>query len=432
MRESLTELSSSIEELQVATETLRKQNEELMAIRWQIAAERQYYQELFEYDPNCCLVTTKDGTIREVNQQASKLLNVSAKYLTNKSLAVFIPVAQKSQYYNQLNQLRSGDISNATWQLDIMPRKQQPVTSNCKVVAIRDSEQNILNLRWCISTTTNQTIKSESKTPLSQLAKSDDKSEFSNGSTSVSEINSELVGLGMRQEISKLASGKALTSILIDNLRYPLYNLTTQLVEISHNQINTNNGGKQFNGRFLEMQHDLKDILHHFNNAYILDRLKARQDLQPSIIDYTVFCQQIIRQIEQRNNTTQQIIFDCSESYGGICDVFLLDRILCNLLDCSLQYSPADSVIEVKLSKKESYYIVIEIANIAQGSFQAELAQMLQPLVHQDNLEQLTAANLELAVVKQCAILLQSAIELEYQPNSGTIITVMLPLKMNL
>ena len=35
LRESLTELSASIEELQVATETLRQQNEELIASRQQ-------------------------------------------------------------------------------------------------------------------------------------------------------------------------------------------------------------------------------------------------------------------------------------------------------------------------------------------------------------------------------------------------------------
>jgi PAS domain-containing protein len=62
------ELGIASEELQVAVETLRQQNEELAGVHQELEAERQRYQELFEFAPQAYLITDVEGTIREANR----------------------------------------------------------------------------------------------------------------------------------------------------------------------------------------------------------------------------------------------------------------------------------------------------------------------------------------------------------------------------
>ena len=69
--ECLEELSISTQELEVAAEQLRQQNEELAFSQVEIEKERQRYLELFEFAPDGYLVTDGRGNIREVNRAAA-------------------------------------------------------------------------------------------------------------------------------------------------------------------------------------------------------------------------------------------------------------------------------------------------------------------------------------------------------------------------
>ena len=59
--EVLEELQSTLEELRVAEETLRKQNDELMLASETIEAERRRYEDLFEFAPDGYLATDAMG-----------------------------------------------------------------------------------------------------------------------------------------------------------------------------------------------------------------------------------------------------------------------------------------------------------------------------------------------------------------------------------
>ena len=65
------ELGTASEELQVAAEQLSEQNQTLVAMRSQMEAERQRYQDLFEFLPDACLVTNGEGKIEEANRAAT-------------------------------------------------------------------------------------------------------------------------------------------------------------------------------------------------------------------------------------------------------------------------------------------------------------------------------------------------------------------------
>ncbi len=68
-------LRNTLEELHVADEELRQQNEELMAVRQALETERQHYLNLFDFAPDGYLKTDFEGMIQEANYAAAVLFN---------------------------------------------------------------------------------------------------------------------------------------------------------------------------------------------------------------------------------------------------------------------------------------------------------------------------------------------------------------------
>lgn len=99
------ELRVTLEELQVAEEELWQQQEELETARHLVEAERQRYQDLFEFAPDGYLVTDPAGTIQEANRAAALLLNIAPQRLIGKPLSVFIPPEERRVFRDHLTRL---------------------------------------------------------------------------------------------------------------------------------------------------------------------------------------------------------------------------------------------------------------------------------------------------------------------------------------
>ncbi len=102
---ALEELNTAFEELQVAEEELRAQNEELAVAQAAMEAERQRYQELFEFAPDGYLVTDAQGKIQEANLAAARLLNIEQRFLVGKPLLNFVAEPERRDFRTKLNQL---------------------------------------------------------------------------------------------------------------------------------------------------------------------------------------------------------------------------------------------------------------------------------------------------------------------------------------
>jgi PAS domain S-box-containing protein len=149
LMQSLEEFSKAIEELQVATEELYQQTDELVASRWLLEGERQRYQEFLELAPFGYLITTKEGTIRETNPVAARLLNVPQQRVVGKPLIVFIAPEQRREFYAQLHELPPGE-SNRQWQVWIQPRHGVCLKALCTISPLQDAQNQILGWHWCI------------------------------------------------------------------------------------------------------------------------------------------------------------------------------------------------------------------------------------------------------------------------------------------
>src|SRR5258708_12709122 len=94
-----------MEELRVAEEQLRLQNQQLVIAKYIVEKPRKRYEDLFQSAPDAYLVTDEHGTICEANRAASLLLNAPTKHLVGKPMAVYIASKDQNNFHPQFPQL---------------------------------------------------------------------------------------------------------------------------------------------------------------------------------------------------------------------------------------------------------------------------------------------------------------------------------------
>jgi len=143
------QLSTALEELQVASEELYQQHQELLVTQQDLAAERQRYQELFEFAPDAYLVSDINGVIQEANMAAATLLNRSQQFLVGKPLACYVVEEERRAFRNQLNQLQQVE-GVQEWEVSLRSQEQTPITASVRVATIRNREGDPVGLRWLL------------------------------------------------------------------------------------------------------------------------------------------------------------------------------------------------------------------------------------------------------------------------------------------
>lgn len=100
---ALKELGVASEELEIAMETMRQQNDEFAIALQTAVAERQRYQFLFECTPIPHLVTDVNGVIQEANRAAASLFGIGRRFLVGKPLTILIQSEQIGRFQRELS-----------------------------------------------------------------------------------------------------------------------------------------------------------------------------------------------------------------------------------------------------------------------------------------------------------------------------------------
>ena len=140
------ELEETLEELQIAEEELRKQNEQLILAREITEAERQRYQNLFHFAPNGYVLTNVLGVIQEANYAMESLLGVRQNRLIGKPLWIYIAKPYRSEYQSRLKKLDHLQ----EWEIYLQPREDAPFPSSMKVSPLMDNQDNTTGYLWSI------------------------------------------------------------------------------------------------------------------------------------------------------------------------------------------------------------------------------------------------------------------------------------------
>jgi PAS domain S-box-containing protein len=145
----LSALDQAFEELLVAEEELRQQNEALLAAQRALERQQRRYRDLFESAPDAYIITSADGTIRDVNHTALELLRLNARAVLDKPLIVFIAPPERRSFRNllaRLPQLRKV----VDWEVMFQPRQMPGWPGSVSVSAVSSSESSALELRWLV------------------------------------------------------------------------------------------------------------------------------------------------------------------------------------------------------------------------------------------------------------------------------------------
>lgn len=139
-----------LEELRVAEEELRAQNEELAQAQLLVAQERERYRSLFDHAPIPYLVTDELGVIRNSNHAAANLFRCPVDRLEGKPLAVFIAPTQRAVFRNHLQILESKQ-DPATVILRVTPRLGDDRVVTGSVAPVRNRAGKLVELRWILT-----------------------------------------------------------------------------------------------------------------------------------------------------------------------------------------------------------------------------------------------------------------------------------------
>ena len=216
-------------------------------------------------------------------------------------------------------------------------------------------------------------------------------------------------------------SGNLQSSLVsVDSLRSPLYNLKVQLAEIAQNTFPR----LIFDPRLLQARTSLQSIIDRVDRAYILEQYREPSQLNLSLIDYAVSCQQVVRQLACKPKVYVRAQTSCS----GICDVFLFEQLIGNLLERIIIYSVALNRIEVMLNK------IGDRLEITIRSFEIITSASIPTAFNLSSRvgdRYSTATNdWQLAVIQKCLMLLDGEILLD--SGSRNSVTVTFPAIANL
>jgi len=139
----------TIEELRTAEEELRSQNEELLAASHELGAERQRYLELFNFAPDCYLVTDTRGNIRQANRAAAALFQRSLPYFVGKPLRALIHPDGRRRFDQLLTCLLNDEPAHGK-KLLVQPRDGGSVPAGVHADVTRDADGRISGVLWLL------------------------------------------------------------------------------------------------------------------------------------------------------------------------------------------------------------------------------------------------------------------------------------------
>ncbi|MEB3357125.1 MAG: PAS domain-containing sensor histidine kinase [Synechococcales bacterium] len=143
-------ISQSIEELQIALEEMQSINEDLMATRKLVEAERHRYQSWFELAPDAYIVTTSYGSILEANQAAADLLGCYAARLRSKPITTFVALSQRLRFRQFMLQVEQSPGVVHEQKFLLKSAQKSTLRVMTRVMAVVDREDASVTLRWAI------------------------------------------------------------------------------------------------------------------------------------------------------------------------------------------------------------------------------------------------------------------------------------------
>jgi PAS domain S-box-containing protein len=144
-------LRSKIEQVQAGERELHRQNQQLIEAERSVKAERQRYQELFDFAPDAYLVTNLAGMIQEANGTAAELLQTPQDLLVDQSFLSFVAQSQREPFSSWLAKLQGGGAERVMeWEVTIQRRDGSAIPVSLRVGVFDEPATALSGLRWLL------------------------------------------------------------------------------------------------------------------------------------------------------------------------------------------------------------------------------------------------------------------------------------------
>jgi len=145
-------LSASLEELKIAEEELRFQNDRITASFASELAERQRFTEMFRQHPIPTLLTDSQPTVLHCNAAAARLLRLEPARCDRKPLSAFVHLAARASFREQVTRLAL--IDGATrFSLVLQPRGDVPIRIGATVTSFNEPGVTHRRFYWIFDPT---------------------------------------------------------------------------------------------------------------------------------------------------------------------------------------------------------------------------------------------------------------------------------------
>lgn len=142
-------LGQAREELRIADEELRKQNEELSTARTAFEVERHRYQEIFDLAPEAYLVTDLAGIVREANAAAAELVRVPQGHLIGGPIADYVAQEDRHHFRRRLKGLDRA-VAVQTWESGLVRPGGDQFDGEITATPVMGLDGQGVALRWVL------------------------------------------------------------------------------------------------------------------------------------------------------------------------------------------------------------------------------------------------------------------------------------------
>lgn len=165
----LPQWQGTVQELDTAEEELRAQNEALVAAAHELETERQRYLELFNFAPDCYLVTDTRGNIRQANRAAAMLFRRPEKFFIEKPLRALVHPDDRRRFDQLLTRLLKGEIARGE-KLLMQPRVGGAIPAGVHAHVTRDGLGRTSGVLWLLHDETDLLAAQERAVRVERLA----------------------------------------------------------------------------------------------------------------------------------------------------------------------------------------------------------------------------------------------------------------------
>ncbi|HEX2692852.1 MAG TPA: ATP-binding protein [Gemmatimonadaceae bacterium] len=423
-------LSEALEELGVADEELRQQNDELAASRDAIDRERQKYLELFDAAPDAYIVTDEHGTVREANTAAGELLGVSRQFLIGKPLSIYFDDAARRAFRHQLDQL-CGMPRIEDWEITLRPRAGQRTPASVSVGRISAKDKSITGFRWILRDISRRKAAEEEVHKLNRELELRVASRTAQ-LASANKVKDELL-VSEREAREQAERSNRIKSdflaLLSHEFRTPLqaiFGYTELLAQQIHGPLN------ELQQRDISrIQHSQQHLLGLINTILEFAKLESGKwpeiACHPTVMNATLSTLEALvgPHLEERNLHYQ---YKCADpAVVAQADPAKVQQIVLNLLANAIKFTPPGGSIVVQCGL-EPEYVTIDVIDTGRGIPPDKLETIFEPFVQlKSGGASLNGTGLGLPISRRLAEAMGGSLTATSELGKGSTFTLRLP-----